>query len=193
MILFLFNNRSARTLGLIVSVGLIAGCVGRKDDAKRASLVPRSIEARRALETSLSAWRDQDSPKPELVTIGGLNFVDLTRLSGQKLDRFQILTENETPHARYFTTKLELTNPDESKVARYLVFGRAPVWVYREEDFNLIMHWDHKMDDPAIAADSTPDRPADAKSRQGEPVDPNAARAVPINLKEQAHEHHKNQ
>ncbi len=183
-------NRIAQTFGLVASIALFSGCVRRDDSSARVRLVPGSTEARRALETSLTAWRDQQSPKPELVTIGGLNFVDMTRTAGQKLDRYQILTELETPHARYFTAKLELTNPVESKVARYLVFGAAPVWVYREEDFNLIMHWDHKMDDPAIVVDSTADR---SSSGGAGSTAPGSAEQAIVDPKEREHEHHKNQ
>lgn len=189
MHLFLMN-RIARTFGLLASIALFSGCVHRDGDAARVGIVPGSTESRKALETSLAAWRDQESPKPELVTIGGLNFVDLTRLAGQKLDRYQILTEIEAPHARYLTARLQLTNPDETKVVRYLVFGAAPIWVYREEDFNMIMHWDHKMDDQAIAAETTLDRSSagDAAS-----LAPGSAERTTVDPKEREHEHHKKQ
>jgi hypothetical protein len=41
--------------------------------------------------------------------------------------------------------KLSLDHPAESVLATYVVFGRSPRWVYRLEDFNMIMHWDHPM------------------------------------------------
>jgi hypothetical protein len=55
--------------------------------------------------------------------------------------------------------RLNLAEPDETVLAAYFVFDRMPVWVYRVEDFDMMMHMDMAPDDaptPAGASDSKP-------------------------------------
>jgi hypothetical protein len=73
-------------------------------------------------------------------------FVDQQRQPGQRLREFSVL--GETPGVkgcRRFVVKLSLQEPDESILASYYVFGEGPVWVYRAEDFDMILHMDKSM------------------------------------------------
>jgi hypothetical protein len=40
------------------------------------------------------------------------------------------------------------------RLAAYYVFGEDPIWVYRAEDFDMIMHWECPMpaDSPPAAS-----------------------------------------
>jgi hypothetical protein len=44
-----------------------------------------------------------------------------------------------------FTVKLTLEDPATELKARYVVVGIDPVWVFRQEDYDMLSHWDHPM------------------------------------------------
>lgn len=63
--------------------------------------------------------------------------------------------------ARPFAVRLVLDKPSETVATRYLVMGQDPLWVFRQEDFERMLHWEHKMDGEAATApprSSTGDR-----------------------------------
>ena len=78
-------------------------------------------------------------------------FVDQQRRPGRRLREFAILGEAEMDGCRRFQVKLSLADPDESILAAYYVFGQGPIWVYRAEDFDMIMHMDKTMMDARAA------------------------------------------
>lgn len=104
--------------------------------------LPDAAQARRAVESALEAWR----ASPELASTShpssNIVFVDQRRRLGQPLRAFTILRESPAEGFRRFQVKLSLSDPDESRVASYCVFGVEPIWVYRSEDFDMIMHWE---------------------------------------------------
>jgi hypothetical protein len=59
------------------------------------------------------------------------------------------------------------THPAEAQKVRYLVHGIDPLYVYRQEDFDLLNHWDHMMlgkeasQDGDETPDPIPDQPAE--------------------------------
>ncbi len=105
-------------------------------------LLPDSRIARRALEAALEEWRD--SPQTDSAAAAGrsLIFVDRQRRPGQKLSKFEILSESEVDNLRRVVVRLELTDPGETVLAPYYVFDRSPIWVYRAEDFDMMMNMD---------------------------------------------------
>ena len=46
---------------------------------------------------------------------------------------------------RKFAVKLDLSNPKESIKTEYIVVGIEPLSVFREEDYEMVMRWDHYM------------------------------------------------
>jgi hypothetical protein len=58
--------------------------------------------------------------------------------------------------ARPFAVRLDLGAPPETVSARYLVIGQDPLWVFRQEDFERMLHWEHKMDGEAASARPAP-------------------------------------
>jgi hypothetical protein len=101
--------------------------------------------ARRAVESALGEWRD--SPPVDLTTptIRPVMFVDQQRRPGQRLREFAVLGEAEMDGCRRFQVRLTLADLDDSILAAYYVFGQGPIWVYRAEDFDMIMHMDKTM------------------------------------------------
>jgi hypothetical protein len=84
-------------------------------------------------------------PSPSVV------FVDQQRRPGQRLRAFAVLGETESESGRRFLVRLSLEEPAESVLAAYYVFGQDPIWVYRSEDFDMIMHWEMPADSPVPA------------------------------------------
>ena len=111
-----------------------------------ARYVPDAQEARRALEQSLEAWRSSPQVERTVSTVRPVMFVDQQRRPGQRLRAFHVLGESAGADAyRQFRVKLSLEEPDESILVSYYVFGQGPVWVYRAEDLDMLMHMDHAM------------------------------------------------
>lgn len=79
-----------------------------------------------------------------------MKFVDQHRKPGQKLVAYEVLGDVEVENARQFAARLELSGETEPALVRYNVFGINPTWVFRLEDYELISHWEHKMDDPPV-------------------------------------------
>jgi hypothetical protein len=135
-------NSSSRPLfasaAAILVIGL-CGCEGTSYDN-----TPAQGDARKGLEIALAAW--QGGKKPDAVdsTAPVMKVVDSNWLSGQKLAGYQIVSEDEADGQKRFTVKLSLSQPKREQEARYVVLGKDPLWVYREEDFVREMNMDDK-------------------------------------------------
>ncbi len=111
---------------------------------------PSTKQARTALETALSAWRDgktidQIEAKPSV------RAVDSGWRNGDQIDSFEILDEQETSDGvKQFKVKLGLKSPKEPIETNFMVHGLDPVYVFREEDYKRTID----MDNNPIAADS---------------------------------------
>jgi hypothetical protein len=135
-------------------VAEIAGCSVGGSAERRQPFVPDSAEARAGLDRALKVWQNSAAPLPGSYGGDGFRFVDLQRTPEQRLLSFQIVGETKLETARQFTVRLILSTGDEPLLVRYNVFGRDPIWVYRFEDLETLMHWEHKMDTPSDSAAS---------------------------------------
>jgi hypothetical protein len=125
------------------------GCSARERPGPFHKFVPEAGPARRALESVLTAWQRASTPSSASLDQPGVKFVDQHRTPGQRLLSFQILGGTEVENARQFTVRMIFDHADVPALVRYNIFGRDPIWVYRLEDYELISHWEHKMDEPA--------------------------------------------
>lgn len=158
--------------GWLIAVLAVSICPSCRRDSRpdpRGPL-PDARVARRAVERSLEEWRD--SPPLDLTTpkVRPVMFADQQRRPGQRLRDFAILGEAEADGYRRFQVRLSLADPDESILASYYVFGEDPIWVYRAEDFDMIMHMDKSMmrePDPAAGAPGPGDEPKAEPGRHG--------------------------
>jgi hypothetical protein len=126
--------------GLAVMTCVSCGPAARPDPEQ---YLPDPRDARRAIADALEAWRE--SPELERTTpkIQPVMFVDQSRKPDQRLRDFEILGESAgADGCRRFQVKLSLEEPNESIFASYYVFGQGPIWVYRAEDFEMMMHMD---------------------------------------------------
>ncbi len=130
-----------------VLFAFIAGCE-RGGEAPTPAFVPSWAEARQALESSLSAWRDAPLPLPASFDTHAVQIVDKTRKPDQRLLSFQILGQSDIENTRQFTVRLNLEGEESPQLVKYNVLGRDPVWVFRLDDYELLSHWQHDMSPP---------------------------------------------
>jgi hypothetical protein len=141
-----------------------AGCERAGSEPPTPAFVPSWAEARQALESALSTWRDAPSPLPESFDIRGVQFVHRRRKPDQRLLSFQILGKTEVKNARHFTVRLNLEGEESPELVKYHIVGRDPVWVFLLDDYNMFSHWEHDMSAPAPAATVKPaEKPAEPK------------------------------
>jgi hypothetical protein len=120
-----------------------AGCAGKSGDAER--FIPKSGTARAALEAALNEWRDGQPPGAVAGATPAVQVVDTHRRPEQRLEQFEILGEVGGDAGRCFAVRITLSNPTEELKVRFVVIGISPLWVFREEDFTMLIHWDHAM------------------------------------------------
>ena len=102
----------------------------------------------------MAAWKAGHPAGVVEPTSPRIQVVDTHRKPGQKLDGYEILAESADGRVRSFTVRLSMIDPEERPVARFLAVGIDPVLIFRQEDFDLLMHWEHKMDEAEAAPPS---------------------------------------
>lgn len=128
-----------------LAFGLL-GC--RQQPQGFARFVPEVAAARNALTSALDAW--QHGMPPGALTDGkpGVMVVDSHRRPDQTLQRYEILGHALGDNYRRFAVRLILDNPSERPLVHFNVFGIDPIWVFRQEDYDMISHWEHSMSEP---------------------------------------------
>jgi hypothetical protein len=117
---------------------LVTGC---QPDRTADRYVPPAQTARQALEAALRSWREGRPAGKVEGTSPQVYLVDTCRRPGQTLKSFSILGETAGEGPRCLAVRLRLDNPEEEQRARFVVFGVDPLWVYRYEDYEMMIHW----------------------------------------------------
>jgi len=132
-----------RRLLIACLVVIAVGCADQSDPKR---FFPPEDQARQALEAALTAW--QQGASPGEVT-GRMNpkvmMVDSHHPPNQSLKSFSILGMAPGDGPRVFTVKVVLENPPNELKVRYVVYGVDPIWVVRQEDYDMMSHWSHPM------------------------------------------------
>jgi hypothetical protein len=136
----------------------VTGC-GPQETQER--YTPASDRARSAVEAAMLAWLNGRPPGALEGNEPHTTVVDTHRRPEQTLEEYEVLGEVPSEAYRCFAVRVTYSNPEAEERIRYCVIGIDPLWVFRQEDYDMIAHWDHKMDPPD-----------DVKS--GEEVKPNA-------------------
>jgi hypothetical protein len=89
--------------------------------------------------------------------------VDTHRNPGQALLDYEILSDSADPRFRTFNLRLTLSDSEERPVVRFLVVGIDPILVFRQEDYELLMHWEHRMEPEPEKATTPPATLGEAK------------------------------
>jgi hypothetical protein len=130
-----------------LSAAAICGCARQADTAK--TFVPAPELSRAALEAVLIDWQTGLPPGQIDRLPVTVQAIDQHRKEGQELEEFEILGEAPGSAPRCFAVRLKLRRPEAEEKVRYVVVGINPLWVFRQEDFDGLSHWDHVMlDDP---------------------------------------------
>ncbi|MFO0900783.1 MAG: hypothetical protein U0836_25415 [Pirellulales bacterium] len=159
-----FPERRLAQLGLLLA-GLLLAAAGCRDSAPPGErFTPSESTARAALETALRAWQ-VGGPVDSLAFDGGrAHLADGQQAAGRRLQRFDILGEGSAHSGRRYLVQIQLDGPDPPQKVNYVVIGIDPVWVIRQQDLEMLLHWDHPMDGQpsaakAAAPPTSPDEP----------------------------------
>jgi hypothetical protein len=150
------TKRSRRpALRWLVVAFMAIACGRSKHDA--VELGPPDLESSKAaLVASLNAWKaDQRASGVMIGSAPSIGIVDAMRTERRLLDYKVLGPLMVVEKGRPFAVQLILDAPRETIAARYVVLGRDPLWVYRQEDFDRMIHWEHKMD-PESQPDPAP-------------------------------------
>jgi hypothetical protein len=168
-----------------LAVVVCASC-SKTSPPNRERFLTDPLVARRAIEESLNAWRSSPLLERTTPNIRPVMFVDQSRKPGQRLREYAILGESAgLDGCRRFQVKLALEEPAETILAAYYVFGQGPVWVYRSEDFEMMMHMDPMIPEaPAEAGAAAPPPggrlPAESKHHEEEPKKKASGEKAPV-------------
>lgn len=148
----------------LVSLLVLALSVGCEQTAGTGQerYVPPEATARATIHQALQAWQ-RGEPSGELKGTKPLIFVtDSHRKIGQTLEHFEILGQVTGATPRCYLVKAKFSNPDADEKFRYAVVGIDPLWVYRHEDLEMLLHWEHPMPGPSAATVTNSDQTADS-------------------------------
>lgn len=134
-----WTNSTPVALLAIVLLGLV-GCGKQKQD-----FVPGPTAAEDAIRSAMEAWKEGGAVGEIAGTKPSIYVTDSNRKRGQTLSGYTILGEVPGSAGRTYMVELNLASPSEKLNAQYIVVGIDPLWIFRQEDYELLMHWDHHM------------------------------------------------
>jgi hypothetical protein len=135
-------------------VSLLAGC-----GASPPAYAPTSDEARTSLETALTAWRD-GKPCGPIAGTPSIEVMDPDWQAGQQIASFEIGEQQDNANGtKLFVVTAKMKKPPGDKSFRYVIYGRGPVWVCREEEYIKMSNMDGAVPkSPAQSAGRRSDR-----------------------------------
>lgn len=125
---------------LLVSAGGCAPSVSSGYDR----YIPSAERAEAALVQVLDAWKSGETASALAFQAAPitLQVADTTRRPGQRLVDYELLGEVSGEGPRTFVARLKLDNPRQEEEVRYYLVGIDPLWVFRQEDYDALAHWD---------------------------------------------------
>jgi hypothetical protein len=132
-----------RWLWALLPLSCLFGC---ESPPEPLSIVPDSTRGRQAIDATISTWKSGHQTGIVEPTSPRVQVVDNHRKPGQKVIGYEILGDSADARVRTFTVRMTLSEPDESPTVRFLVVGIDPILVFRQEDYDMMMHWEHKME-----------------------------------------------
>ena len=118
----------------------LCGCHDRAAD-----FTPSPERAEAALTQAMDAWQ-AGQPAGEIPeSKPAIHVTDNHQQRHRGLVKYRILGETVARSGRTYAVELTLKSPEEKVKTEYIVVGIDPLWVFRREDYELLMHWDHRM------------------------------------------------
>lgn len=106
--------------------------------------VPPADLAQQALQHVLQLWQEgKQTGLRTLPEVGEVYVVDSVWQQGRPLRSFELLGETPGDGPRTLAVRLMLDNPRQETIVRYYLVGIRPLWIFRQEDYDMISHWDH--------------------------------------------------
>ena len=142
------TSRQKPFTALPLSALLLAICLSLEGCGpvdRSSQFIPSPKIAESAVKTGMEAWLHGDPDGPVAGTKPVIIVMDKHRKPGQVLTSYQILGEVPGNAQRCFAVRAQLADPEKEERLRYLVFGIDPLWVFRQEDYDLMSHWEHPM------------------------------------------------
>lgn len=123
------------SLALSLLLILVSGCGGGGSSVS--SYRPTGQSAKDALTKALDAWKSgREKPGTIDSTKPAIQIQDQVWDSGRKLKDFQIGEEKpSTDGPTRFAVKLTFDGDPAHEDAEYVVFGKDPLWVCRDKDY----------------------------------------------------------
>lgn len=112
-------------------------------EGKTGAPMPTGVEARQALEKALDTWKAGKSPGSIADQAPKIDIVDYQWKAGDVLESYSIVNEKQGEGNKTFGVKLTLKKPPGSKDVEYMVLGKDPVRIYRDEDFTRMLNMDN--------------------------------------------------
>ena len=131
---------------LLFCAAAAPGCNSRKV----ADYTPSEDLCRQALSAALDAWK-RGEPPGLIEGTPTIQVGDTLRLPGQKLESYEIIGQVAGDQGRQFAVRVVFNNPAAEKKINFLLVGIDPIWVFRQDEYDMVTHWEHKMP-PADAA-----------------------------------------
>jgi hypothetical protein len=129
----------------IAVVLCLSGCA---EVDRKPRFIPSVSVAESAVKAGMEAWLRSE---PAGIVAGTnapvIHVIDSHRKPGQTLNSYEILGEVPGNAPRCFAVKAQLGEPAKEERLRYIVVGIDPLWVFRQEDYDLLSHWEHPMED----------------------------------------------
>ena len=127
--------------------------------------MPSASEAKQAVTAALDAWVRGEPNAPLRESQPKIEFIDAHFRDGQKLQSYEFVGEVPDQGVRRFEVVLHFADGSKPETTQYVVVGIDPLWVYRKQDFDYLMRWDHAMPaEPPTAADNERAAPSGASS-----------------------------
>jgi hypothetical protein len=127
-------------LGFTCLCPLLTGCRQRT----AADYTPSQETCRQALIVALDAWK-RGEPPGRIEGTPAVQVGDTLRRAGQKLASYEILGELGGDQGRQFSVLCVLENPAAEEKINFILIGIDPIWVFRQEEYDMVTHWEHKM------------------------------------------------
>ena len=121
-----------------------------------ARFTPSPEAAHAALDCAMRSWQRGEPAGPIAgVASPAVFLVDNCRRPEQMVERYTILGEAAGDGPRCYAVRVTFSNPAEEQRLRFVVLGVDPLWVYRCEDYQMLMHWECGLDEHKHKADAS--------------------------------------
>jgi hypothetical protein len=131
-----------RRLLTVILLAALAGCGGGN------APLPSASEARTALQAALDAWKDGKPASSLAESKPPVEAVDHDWVAGKALESFVIGEETSGDGNKTFATSITLKGSTAPQDVRYMIFGRQPIHVYRDEDFSRMSNMENNPAPP---------------------------------------------